>query len=245
MKTASEIALKTILAIGKQSDCYYSPICKKFFNCDEKIPWCKLEKALEDPPHSLVDALDEFTLTNMFRMLEKRIAIEKHPALFEATNDFVCPYFRNKVTNCLLLICPYNSKTVKRTRCILSIDKEVTVSDIAVAKGIQKDKLIKILLNLRIGEDWDIVFNTMNQLLEQHSFCETCGHFLTICEKNPKACRKRYIAKNKFKSTVLPTKLMTYPLVLVIIGMLKLNKNFSMLFPKNILLLYMKPLEEE
>lgn len=197
----------------------------------------------------ILRALQEERIITLSFKLQKQLshkgAIVGMAPLIEARKGFRCPYFRHEAMPCKFYLCGYNSAIIKRTACLLSSNKETSITELAIAKNIRRKNLLKLVVNIEAGQKWDRVQARIEGLLENYEICKDCGHFASECRGDSGSCGKRVQALKEFKEeSLLPKSILSYPMALIILSTFKEFGDWAkLLFPKKQLNLWLNTLE--
>jgi len=243
-----ELALKAVLSIEKQKKCLLFDICSKSkIECDgERKPWCELEKlfSLNKIPDDLVDSLASEKIIQVFQKLNKRLGNVKSPPIIfhSVAKDFPCPFFRFSANPCRLYICCYYSSKVE-TGCMLSIKniEGISLSEFSVGKGIQRERLLKIVFGLVARKKWEMVEAFLREWKGKAKFCPKCEHFISICEKDKFHCKKRSKIVDEVKLLIPESIGNKFPAIAIILATSKVfGKWYKYFFSNETLRLYLK-----
>ena len=67
----------------------------------------------------------------------------------------------------------------------------ISLSEFSVGKGIQRERLLKIVFGLVARKKWEMVEAFLKEFKGKAEFCPKCEHFVSICEQDEFHCKKR------------------------------------------------------
>jgi hypothetical protein len=249
--TVEEFALKEILGIGKQPNCFLVNFCnKQSIECEgHRAPWCKLEVLIKENKCSKL-FLKKLKNTKIITLLDNtrkclNDTAEKESSLLSGEKSFSCPFFRESIKVCDFNICPYFSKIIGETNCLLSVSpekrKNIPLSELAVAKNIPRNRLLKLIFNIEIGEKWEQVETLLIKGQKRIAVCPSCGHFQSTCHNDKDTCLKRSTMQETIKDeSLVPDRFFKYPMILVLLVVIKIFGEWhTFLFSKKTLKLYL------
>lgn len=210
--------------------------------CDgERNPWCPLEEKIENntlPPLAFKQLKQQQVIRILLEINRKQFENKKQKMKFFVGEKITCPFFRIDMEECDFLICPYNSLRVDKTNCILSVNKELTIAEIAIAKDIPKTTITKMLYDNK--DIWEKFENYLAEGFTKIATCKKCGQFKKICYYDKPSCMRRQKQVSVItNSNIIPKRFFKYPIILVLLVAKKIFGDYCYhIYPQSIWNLY-------
>jgi hypothetical protein len=189
-----DLKTKLILNLGFSEKCLLLTTCNSMgIDCyGERIPWCALERMLEDKSISgeqLTSLYNDKLIKVLFGLENLQLPEKK---IKDIDTNFKCPFLRFIPKPCPLTLCFYYSYKIN-IRCILAFEKIYTelipLETLSVLKDIDRVSLLTAICE---GTHlWNKVEKYLKGIQTIKSICPECGYYLLECEKDITKCRER------------------------------------------------------